>query len=146
MHRLPQPNLFPSPDATPFWDACRRRELHLPYCPACDDVFFYPRALCPTCGSRGIEWRRVSGRGRLHAFCIHHHSPLVGFRDAVPFVTALVELEEGARMMSFLTGVEPDPAAIRCEMPLEVSFAELEDGQLLPVFRPATARRSTTEG
>ena len=78
--------------------------------------------------------------GRLHAFCIHHHPPLADFRDAVPFVAALVELDEGPRMMSFLAGVEPDPAAIRCEMPLAVSFTELEDGHVLPVFRPAIAR------
>jgi uncharacterized OB-fold protein len=137
MDGFPTPVVFPSPDAAPFWEACRRRELQLPYCPQCDGFFFYPRTLCPTCGSREIEWRRASGRGRLHTFCIHHHSPLEGFRDAVPFVTALVELDEGPRMMSFLTGVEPDPARIRCEMPLQVSFVELADGQTLPVFVPA---------
>jgi uncharacterized OB-fold protein len=134
---LPQPHILPSPDAAPFWEACRRRELHLPYCPACAGFFFYPRTLCPSCGSRAVEWRRTSGRGRLHAFCIHHHSPLPELRDAVPFVTALVELEEGPRLMSALAGIDPDPAAIRCEMPLEVAFEELPDGQPLPVFRPA---------
>jgi uncharacterized OB-fold protein len=120
----------PSPDAVPFWEACQRRELVLPYCTACASFFFYPRTLCPGCGSRAVEWRRASGRGRLHAFCIHHHAPLEGV------VTALVELEEGPRIMSFLVGVEPDPAAIRCEMPLVVSFTEGDDGQLLPVFAP----------
>jgi uncharacterized OB-fold protein len=126
----------PSPDAAPFWEACGRREFVLPYCCGCAGFFWYPRTLCPRCGSRAIEWRRASGRGRLHAFCIHHHTPLAAFRDAVPFVTVLVELEEGPRIMSLLDGVEPDPAAIRCEMPLEVAFAELEDGGMLPVFRP----------
>jgi uncharacterized OB-fold protein len=108
-------------DATPFWEAVARRELHLPWCLACDAPFFYPRTLCPRCGSRALEWRRASGRGRLHAFCIQRAE-----------VTALVELEEGPRMLSRLVGVEPDPAAVRCEMPLVVDFA---DG--LPVFRPA---------
>jgi uncharacterized OB-fold protein len=126
-----------SSDAAPFWEACARRELVLPLCTACGEFFFYPRTLCPGCGSRAIEWRPVSGRGRLHAFCIHHHSPLPAFRDKVPFVTALVELDEGPRMMSLLSGVEPDPAAIRCEMPLRVDFAEGDDGRLLPVFVPA---------
>jgi uncharacterized OB-fold protein len=133
---LPRPEIFPSPDAAPFWEACARRELQLPYCVECSEFFFYPRAFCPRCGSRALEWRRVSGRGRLHAFCIHHVSPLADFRAALPFVTVLVELDEGPRMMGFLVGVEPDPAAVVCELPLEVSFAELGDGRLLPVFRP----------
>jgi uncharacterized OB-fold protein len=127
--------ISPSPDAAPFWEACERRELRLPYCLRCERSFWYPRPLCPHCGSRAIEWRRASGRGRLHAFCIQHHTPLAELRDAVPFVTALVELEEGPRMMSFLVGVEPDPAAIRCELPLRVDFAALHDGRLAPVWR-----------
>jgi len=135
--RLPNPAVSPSPDSEPFWEAARRDELQLPYCRACAGFFFYPRALCPGCGARDLEWRRVSGRARLYSFCIHHKSGLPGFREAVPFVTALVVLEEGPRMMSFLTGVDADPAVIRCEMPLEVTFAELDSGEVLPVFRPA---------
>jgi uncharacterized OB-fold protein len=120
-----------SSDATPFWEGCARRELVLPFCTACDEFFFYPRTLCPGCGAREIEWRPVSGRGRLHAFCIHHVTPLKGFQ--VPFVTILVELDEGPRMMSLLHGVEPDPALIRCDMPLRVEFT----GDGVPVFVPA---------
>ena len=124
--------ISPSPDAGPFWEACARGELALPFCTACADFFFYPRAVCPRCGSRDIEWRRASGRGRLHTFCIQHQTPLPDFRDRTPFVTAIVELEEGPRMMTLLVDVEPDPAAIRCDMPVEVAF---RDG--LPTFRPA---------
>jgi uncharacterized OB-fold protein len=133
---LPRPTVSPSPDAAPFWEATRRRQLHLPYCIACQGFFFYPRVLCPSCGSRELEWRRVSGRGRLHSFCIHHRSALPGFRDAVPFVTALVELDEGPRLMSFLVDVDADVDAIRCDMSLEVRFVDLDDGEVLPVFRP----------
>jgi hypothetical protein len=123
--------ISPSPDAAPFWEACERGELVLPYCLACADFFFYPRTLCPRCGSRELEWRPASGRGRLYTFCIQHQTPLPELREAVPFVTALVELEEGPRMMTLLVDVEPDPAAIRCELPVEVTF---RDGH--PVFRP----------
>jgi uncharacterized OB-fold protein len=124
--------ISPSPDAAPFWEACARGELALPFCTACGDFFFYPRAICPRCGSRDVEWRQASGRGRLHTFCIQHQTPLPAFRDRTPFVTAIVELEEGPRMMTLLVDVEPDPAAIRCDMPVEVVF---RDG--LPTFRPA---------
>jgi uncharacterized protein len=134
--RLPAPRISPAPVAAPFWEAAARRELVLPFCGACRTFFFYPRVICPRCGSRDVQWRPASGRGRVHSFCIHHQSPLPGFRDALPFVSAIVELDEGPRLMTFLTGVEPDPAAVRCEMPVEVAFTELADGQFLPVFRP----------
>jgi uncharacterized OB-fold protein len=133
-------DVSPSPDAMPFWDACARRELALPFCGACSEFFFYPRGVCPRCGSREISWRPASGRGRLHTFCIQHQTPLPAFRDATPFVTAIVELEEGPRMMTLLVEVEPDPGAIHCDMPVEVAFRRLESGHTLPVFRPLQAR------
>jgi uncharacterized protein len=136
-HHPPAVVVSPSPDAAPFWEACLRRELLLPRCSACDTTFFYPRTSCPSCGSRAVGWVAASGRGRVYTFCIHHQASLPAFRDAVPFVTVIVELEEGPRLMSFLTGVEPDPGSVRCDMPVHVDFTELEDGRLLPVFRPA---------
>ncbi len=137
--RLPVPPLSPSPEAEPFWDGCRQHRLMLPYCPACRQFFFYPRALCPGCGSRDVSWRQSAGRGELCTFCVQYQSRLPGFADAAPFVTAIVALAEGPRLMTFLTGVPPDPAAIRCGMPVEVVFEDLPDGNVLPVFRPAHA-------
>ena len=133
---LPVPPLSPSPEAAPFWDACRRHQLVLPYCTACQRFFFYPRACCPGCGARDVSWRESAGRGELYTFCIQHQSRLPGFAGATPFVTAIVELAEGPRLMTFLTGVPPDPALIRCGMPVEAVFRDLPDGNALPVFRP----------
>jgi uncharacterized OB-fold protein len=132
-----RPPISPSPDAAPFWAAAARHELLLPYCAPCAGHFFYPRAFCPSCGSRTVEWRPVSGRGTLHTFCVQYRSNLPGFVDAGPFVTAIVELAEGPRLMSLLVGVPVDPTAIRCDMPVEVAFVDYDDGQSLPVFRPA---------
>ena len=136
--RLSQLAIAPSPDAAPFWEACRRHELSLPWCRRCERSFFYPRPLCPVCGTRDLEWRRASGRGRLHAFCIQHRSAVPGLRDAVPFVTGIVELEEGPRLMSFVTGAGCDPAAIACDMEVEVTFVQAGE-HVLPAFRPRTA-------
>ena len=135
--RLPLPPLAPSPEAAPFWDACRQHRLVLPHCPACDRFFFYPRVLCPGCGSRDVTWRESAGRGEVYTFCIQHAARLPGFVGATPFVTAIVELAEGPRLMTFLIGVPPDPERIRCGMPVEVVFRDLPDGNVLPVFRPA---------
>lgn len=134
--RLPEPQLSPSPDAVPFWDACRRHELVLPYCARCERHYFYPRPLCPRCGTREVTWRRSCGRGEVYSFCIQFQSGLPGFVDAAPFVTAIVELEEGPRLMTFLVGVPPQPELIKCGLPVEVTFRELRDGNMLPVFRP----------
>jgi len=102
-----RPPISPSPDAAPFWAAAARHELLLPYCAPCAGHFFYPRAFCPSCGSRSVEWRPVSGRGTLYTFCIQYRSNLPGFVDAGPFVTAIVELAEGPRLMSLLSGCPP---------------------------------------
>lgn len=131
-----RPTVHPSPEARPFWEAAARGELLVPVCRACAQPFFYPRTSCPRCGSRDLHWSTASGRGRLHAFTIQHHSNIAGLREAVPFVTALIELDEGPRLMSFLVDAEPDPGIFRCEQPVEVVFLELNDGLALPAFRP----------
>lgn len=134
---MPRPTILPSPDAAPFWEACRRHELVLPHCRPCDRVFFYPRTACPECGSRDLDWLTASGRGVLHAFCIQYRTAVAADRDQLPFVTAVVELAEGPRLMSYLVDIEPTPEAIRCDMPVAVRFVELPGGQTLPVFAPA---------
>jgi uncharacterized OB-fold protein len=130
------PDISPSPEATPFWDAANRHELKLPYCSNCREFFFYPRTLCPACGSRDITWRLASGRGHVYTFCIQYQTSAPGLRDGLPFVTAIIDLEEGPRLMSFLVDVSPDPESVSCDMPVHVAFVELPDGQTLPVFRP----------
>ena len=75
--------------------------------------------------------RRCSGQGRVYTYCVQ-------YQTAVPFVTVIVELVEGPRLMSILVDVAPDPAAVRCDMPVEVAFVDRPDGQSLPVFRPAS--------
>lgn len=131
-----EPPVSPSPDALPFWEAADRHELQLPFCTDCEAFFFYPRTLCPTCGSRSIEWRASTGRGVVHTFCIQYQNSVPGLGGAVPFVTAMVELEEGPRLMTLLVDVEPDPASVSCDMPVQVSFLKLASGHSLPVFRP----------
>lgn len=106
----PRPTILPSPDAAPFWEAVTRHERVLPLCLACDQAFFYPRTSCPLCGSRELDWRTASGRGTLHSFCIHFQTGVAADRPYQPFITALVDLVEGPRIMSYLVDVEPDSA------------------------------------
>jgi uncharacterized protein len=125
----------PTPVTQPYWDALDRHELTVQRCADCRSHVFYPRPSCPSCGSRGLEWVRVSGRATLHSYVIMH-VPAPGFESDVPYVIAIVELEEGPRMMTNLRAVAPDPGALALDMPLEVTF-ESRDGRTLPMFRPA---------
>ncbi|MDP6550163.1 MAG: OB-fold domain-containing protein, partial [Dehalococcoidia bacterium] len=96
------------------------------------------RDICPECFSRDTDWIHSSGRGTLHTFCIANRGPTPAFRDRAPFVCAIVELEEGPRMPTSLVDVQPDPAAIKVGMALEVVFDDLNENISLPKFRPAS--------
>ena len=134
---LPQP----TPEAKPYWDGLREDKLMLPRCRQCRRAFFYPRVLCPFCHASDIEWFQASGRGRLYSFEILHQQFNRAFKVKLPCVLAMVELEEGPRLLSNLVGVEPDPAKIRCDIPVEVVFEKLTDELTLPLFRPAGGGR-----
>ena len=129
----------PTPESRPFWEAARRHELSLQRCRACGRRVFYPRAACPNCLSPDLEWRRVSGRGTLHTFTIVHRGAK-NFPLAAPYVLAVVELEEGPRLMTNLVGVEADPVRVRIGMPVEVVFEDVSSEVTLPRFRPAAGR------
>jgi uncharacterized OB-fold protein len=133
-YKAPLPN--PTPESRPFWDACRKHELHLQRCRDCQQAYFYPRDLCPHCLSRNVEWFKASGRGKLHTFVIVHRGLKVTPLE-LPYVLAMIELDEGPRLMSNLIGVDPDPAKIRCDMPVVVDFADVTSAVTLPRFRPA---------
>ena len=125
------------PESDFYWEKAQAHELWLRRCNTCQRAYFYPRDFCPYCGSRDVAWRRASGKGTLHTFAIVHRAPVPAFRDHVPFVVAMVDLEEGARMPTNLIDVEPDPEHIKVGMAVEVAFADVTDEITLPVFRPA---------
>lgn len=135
----PKPLPQPEPLARPYWDSLKEEAMQLQRCTACEKFVFYPRALCPHCGSRELAWQRVSGRGRLHSFCIPHRHPHPAFQPALPYVVAMVELDEGVRLMTNLVEVEPDPAKLMplIDRPVEVVYDRVTDDVTLPKFRPA---------
>jgi uncharacterized OB-fold protein len=127
----------PTPETAPFWDGCREGRLLLPWCRDCGRPHFYPRAICPHCLSSRLDWRPASGRGRLHTFVINHRAAK-GY--SAPYVIAVVDLEEGPRMLSnVVTEAAPTPEALCIDMALEVVFERLTDEITLPRFRPVPA-------
>ena len=126
----------PTPETAPYWEAANRGELQIQRCNACGRHYFYPRAACPRCGSTDVTWVTVSGRGRLHTYLINHR-PAPGFENEAPYAIAVVELEEGPRMMANIVGVPNTPEELELDMPLEVRF-EPRGEQMVPVFTPAS--------
>jgi uncharacterized OB-fold protein len=130
-----------TPEAERFWEATQRQELQLPWCTRCERPFWYPRPVCPRCLRTDLEWRTASGRGTVHAVSVMHRpgNPLMA--DRVPYAVALVDLEEGVRMMSNVVGV--DPQRVTVGMRVEVTWEALSDGRYLALFRPADTGRSS---
>lgn len=128
----------PTPETAPYWEAANRRELRIQYCNPCGSHYFYPRAACPRCGSSDVTWVAASGRARLHTYVINHRAA-PGFEEDGPYAIAVVELEEGPRMMANIVGVPNTPEDLQLDMELEVRFEPRgKDGeQLVPVFAPA---------
>ena len=123
-----------TPETRHFWEGTRSGELRLQQCAACDHVYFPPRPFCPQCASRDVQVFRASGRATLYSYVIHHR-PVPGF--VPPYSIAVVELEEGPRMMTNIVELAQTPEALQLDMSLEVVFERLNDEISLPLFRPA---------
>ena len=118
-----------------WWQATKEGRLLVKRCGDCGAAHFYPRPFCPTCWSENVTWEEVSGRGTLYTYSVVHSNDLPPFGALVPYVAAIVDLDEGPRMMTRVIDCEFD--ALRVGMPLTVAFEEQTDDVVLPVFRPA---------
>jgi uncharacterized protein len=129
---------LPTPDAEtqPYWDAARERRLLVKQCRACGRMHFYPRPFCPHCWSDEVDWVEASGKATLYTYSIVRRNDLPPFGERVPYVAAVVDLEEGPRMLTNV--VDCDEDALRIGMALEVDFRVETDEVTVPVFRPAS--------
>jgi len=125
-------------ESAPFWDATREGRLLVQWCTGCDRGVFYPRAFCPHCAAprSALEWRTASGRASVYAAVVEHkpEAARVAFSGGEPYCVALVDLEEGVRMMTNVVGCPP--ADVGSGMAVAVTWEPLSDGRQLPLFRP----------
>ena len=119
----------PSAVSAPFWDATRNRELHMQRCGDCARLVWYPRAVCPHCAGLELRWERLSGKGIVYAASVHHRAALPALADKVPYTVVLVDLEEGARIMSNVFGQPPGVGEA-----VSLAWTRLPDGRHLPAF------------
>lgn len=124
-----------TPDTRFFWDGAKDHKLLIQRCAACAALRHPPRPMCPHCNS--LDWDTVesSGTGTLFSFVMPQHPQFPWFEPG--YIVALIDLEEGTRLVSNLVGIAPEEATIG--MAVEVFFEHFDDGLVLPQFRPAGA-------
>lgn len=123
------------PETKPFWDAAKNHELKLPKSNTDGKFFFYPRALSPYDDmTHDIGWEKASGKGKVWTFSIHNMGPTPAYKGDPPYVVALVELEEGVKMMTNI--VDCDPKDVAIGMDVEVVFDDVTDEVTLLKFKP----------
>ncbi len=123
-----------NPWARPFWDAAREEKLIYQKCKDCGTNIFYPRIACTKCFSEDIEWVEASGRGTIYSCTVVENNPPSAFINDVPYVVAVIKLEEGVQLLSNIVGC--DPYEVTCDMPVQVVFEKLNDEFTLPKFTP----------
>lgn len=131
---LPRPNAYMR--TQPFWDAAERKALVLQYCPATGRFQHFPRPISLAGGRRALEWREVSGRGVLYSWTMTF-APWPGHEDRAPYLCALVDLEEGVRVLANLYNCQPE--TLRIGMPVRLFWERLDDKFNYPAFEPAAA-------
>ncbi|MFG2329530.1 Zn-ribbon domain-containing OB-fold protein [Streptomyces sp. NPDC048604] len=118
-----------------YWDAADDGRLLIRRCGECGRAHHYPREFCPFCWSEDVAWETASGRAVLYTWSVVHRNDLPPFGERVPYVAAVVDLEEGPRMMTEV--VDCPEGALRIGMPLRVVFRPADEGPAVAVFVPA---------
>ena len=128
---------LPTADAEtePYWEAARQGRLLIRRCTACGKAHFYPRRFCPSCWSTDVEGETAGGGAALYTWSVVHSNDLPPFRERLPYVAAVVDLDEGPRMMTNV--VDCESGALAVGMRLSVAFEFRTDEVTVPVFRPA---------
>ncbi|MCP5059739.1 MAG: hypothetical protein GY937_23800 [bacterium] len=131
----------PEPDAlsAPFWEACRNGALEFSACDDCGHYFLPAGPCCPDCWSPCMSSRAASGRGHVFSFAVYRRTYHPGM--PAPYVVALIELEEGPRLISNVVGCAPEEVAI--DMPVQLRFEPAGDF-MLPRFAPVGDEKETS--
>ena len=122
------------PESDRYWEGAKSGELWLQRDTASGGYQWYPRAINTITPGAPLEWVQASGNGTLFTFAIVHAPPHPGFVDEVPYITAIVELEEGPKVAANLVGVEPEPGNLSIGMAVKAVYTEVSEGCTLVNF------------
>ena len=122
-------------ETKPYWDSCKRGDLVIQKCDDCGEYQFYPRGICSNCLSNNIQWVKSTGKGTVWTYTVTYQNRTLGFAQDVPYILALVELDEGVKM--FTNIVECEPSNVQIGMSVEVTFVQANNQISVPYFKPA---------
>lgn len=127
----------PTGISEPFWKATTEGLLVLQKCGSCGAIQHYPRPFCVTCLEQDLQWVKASGKGTLYSFTIVRRAASKAFEPDLPYVLAIVELQEGPHMTANV--IDISIGALRVGMPLDLMFTPAGDGIAIPQWRAAEA-------
>lgn len=130
----PKPAPHPTPISEPYWSSLVDGRLSIQHCSACGSFQHYPRPFCVRCLSTQLDWKSTSGRATVFSFTIVRRAASPAFAPDLPYVLAIVELEEGPHMTGNVIGIPAGEVTIG--MPLELTVVPVGEGQALPQWRP----------
>jgi hypothetical protein len=130
--------IVPVPDELTafFWDGAREHKLMIQRCDNCGFYLHWPRPCCKRCNSFDLTPVEVSGRGTLYSYTVAVHPFHPWLASRLPYVIAVVELEEQPNLKLVTNIVDYDEGELRCGMPVEVTYETIAEGVVLPMFRP----------
>jgi uncharacterized OB-fold protein len=123
-------------DSRPYWDAAKRHEILLQKCNSCGKIqHLYRKDFCCHCWSQDLDDIVASGKGTIWTYTIMYMNYTPGFKEDVPYVTALVELEEGVQMLTGILNCEHDK--LKVGLPVKVTWVDATDEVSVAFFEPA---------
>lgn len=134
-YRKPLP--IPTSDTEKFWNALKEEKFLIQQCKDCGAWVFFPGPICRKCFSVNLEWKEASGKGKVYAYSTVHRAPGKAFKVDAPYAVALIELDEGVKIMSNVVDIEPDD--VKVDMRVEIVFDKVTNDTTLPKFKPAAA-------
>ncbi|WP_326540870.1 Zn-ribbon domain-containing OB-fold protein [Pseudorhodoferax sp.] len=134
MTTAPRPAPVPTEATQAFWDATAQGVLLVQRCSACRRTQSIPRPFCRHCGAESPSWERSAGLGSIYTFTVNHRAANAHMADQLPYVVAVVQLDEGARLMANIVGTPPE--AVRIGDRVRVRFLPLSETLSLPQFEP----------
>lgn len=120
-------------DSLEYWEGCKQGKLLYQHCLNCEKNQFYPRYQCKYCNSKNLEYRESKGTGAIYTYTIVHRAPNPAYKEDIPYILAIVELDEGFRMMSNIVGVEEE---INIGDRVRIEFEKRSEEIYIPQFRP----------
>ncbi len=132
MAEVLRPLPLPTDITAPYWQAAKEGALSIQQCQECQIWQFFPRAFCAHCSSENLVWKKTSGLGKVYTFTINRRAPNPFMKARLPYAVAIIELDEGTRMMANI--VNSDLEAIAIDARVKVCFERASDEITLPQF------------